>query len=142
MPGQMAKQIIIPKWHPRLAYWDHMEGSISVQVDCKPLADLLSGAAVLKDEEMRPLFIRIGRSLTTLFKAGWRSRKVTAHYIEWSPREYNTVADHIANVTMDRGGSWEFIRKDYLQNAVSQGSNLLLCTDGGSRETGEAAAAW
>ena len=53
----------------------------------------------------------------------------------WSPREYNCVADHAVNVTLDSQTSWS--RMEELQ--IHTGACLRLCVTGGVRENGDAA---
>eukprot|EP00973_Karenia_brevis_P023709 3267625-Karenia_brevis.AAC.1 len=133
--------VIIPLWHPRLQTWTCSHKCITFQVDCKALADLLCGQAVLDDDSLRPMFVRMARGFARLIDAGWATRSPAAGFVEWAPRKYNVVADHIANVTMDRGQDWQLIRPQSLRESVEAGCNILVCSDGGKRETA-ASAAW
>ena len=55
-------------------------------------------------------------------------------FVVWSPREFNTVADHACNATMDCGKSvWHRADSDRLKTALRTGSNLRVCVDGGRR---------
>ena len=52
----------------------------------------------------------------------------------WSLREFNTVADHACNATMDCGQSvWHRADKDKLKTTLRRGSSLRVCVDGGRR---------
>ena len=65
---------------------------------------------------------------------GWRPLSDSHELVLWSPREFNTVADHACNATMDSGQSvWFRGDRDTLKNVLRAGSNLRMCVDGGRR---------
>ena len=57
----------------------------------------------------------------------------------WSPREYNTVADHAANAAMDEHRDWEIFDEGHIASALQSNCNLRLCVDGGRRNEAEGA---
>ena len=65
------------------------------------------------------------------------SIRSTMEIIVWSPREYNTVADHAVNATMgatDEGeGNCSWVDDYALKAALEDNVNLRLCVDGGVR---------
>ena len=76
---------------------------------------------------------RIARALLRLQNMGWLSMNDWSDYVLWSPREFNTVADHVANVTMDLKRSWTEPCRNLLQEAQHNNSSWRLCIDGGRR---------
>ena len=68
-------------------------------------------------------------------------RPVEAHadLVIWTPREYNTVADHAANCAMDLETSWSRSDNTLLAQALLSGSSLRLSVDGGRRSATHAA---
>ena len=62
--------------------------------------------------------------------------------VEWRPREYNSVADHLCNVTMDSGLCIDQSFPDCLRRALDRGSNLQIYSDGGFRSPNQAATGW
>ena len=57
----------------------------------------------------------------------------TVSFIEWDGRDFNTPADHGANVALDTGVDWERSDSAAKDRAISAGSNLRLCVDGALR---------
>jgi hypothetical protein len=59
-------------------------------------------------------------------------------FVEWDRREFNSLADHAANVTLDMGADWQ---QDGSMKAIPKPRcNLRLCVDGARRGSSEAAA--
>ena len=50
------------------------------------------------------------------------------------------MADHAANVALDRRGDWEWLNQVALQEALADNANLRLCVDGARRGNGESSA--
>ena len=93
--------------HPLDLCWQSDQHRLWIQVDCQALADLLSGRAALDGVAHRPIFIRLSRRLLKLYSMGFRPVCDSQEFVLWSPREYNTVAGHACNATMDSGrSSW------------------------------------
>ena len=89
---------------------------------------------------LRPIFVRISWSILKLHHLGWRPMQDALDCVLWSPREFNTVADHAVNVTLDSHQSWACSDNARLQVAFGSDCFLRLCVDGGLRGNGEAAA--
>jgi hypothetical protein len=98
------------------------------------VADLLAGRSVLDAEEHRPLFVRVARMLASLHSCGFKPINDISDFVVWSPREFNTVADHSVNATMDTGkSSWGRGNTRALTEALQNRMNLRVCIDGGKR---------
>ena len=79
------------KWQPGgIRLW--------IQVDCKAVAELCAGRAVLSTPELRPLFVRVCRSLHFLSSMGCRPLNNDSDMVLWSPREFNTVGHGHENI--------------------------------------------
>ena len=112
--------------------WGSRLGRLWVQVDCKALAELLAGRAILTSDGHRPLMIRLAGILRDLHRR-WMPMQDTSDYIVWSPREYNSVADHAVNASMDSLASWSITEDASIDQALANNTNLRLCVDGGRR---------
>ena len=111
-------------------------------VDCKPLADILSGRAVLTDVALRPASVRHARFIAKLCQDGRRPRVDFAPYVEWRPGRFNPVADFLCKFVMDRQASAEDINTAEVLSAVAHRLNLHLCSDGGLRPGSCGATGW
>ena len=108
-----------------------------VVVDCQLLANVVTGRAQLQGDATRPLFVRMGRAVAGLYKRGVRPSSDHEPLIQWRPREFNSVADHLANMALDSAGP-------YISRAeadVGDRPNIQLHTDGGVR-AGQGAIGW
>ena len=111
-----------------------------IQVDCKAVAEILAGRASLQSCEHRPIFVRIARAMLKLHNSYWRPICDSLDLVLWAPREFNTVADHAVNATLDTGQSWARpVEEGELAQAFQTGSLVRLCVDGGLRRNGAAA---
>ena len=119
--------------------WQSDLGRLWIQVDCKALADLCAGRSFLSAPQYRPLFIRICRCLQFLHNFGQRPVHDRQDLIIWSPREFNTVADHAVNAALDSQSTWTRCDNDLLADALIDGRSLRLCLDGGRRSESQAA---
>ena len=70
----------------------------------------------------------------------WRPRLDITDFIEWDRHTYNTIADHCANIALDRACDLHVLNGAALQAARASKLNLRLCADGALRGTGQAAA--
>ncbi len=77
--------------------------------------------------------------LLRCFGLGFRPITDILDPVIWSPREYNGVADHAANASMDLSCSWERVDEAAMRQAFNSKSNLRLCVDGGLRSRSVAA---
>ena len=119
--------------------WQSDRGRLWVQVDCRSVAELCNGRAYLAKPELRPLFTRIGRALFSLYTYGLRPLGAKEDLVIWTPREYNTVADHAVNCALDLETSWSRSDNDLLAQAMLSGRSLRLSVDGGKRSATQAA---
>jgi len=78
---------------------------------------------------MRLAFLRISRHLLRLHQLGWTPLQDVGDFVHWSPRDYNCVADCLANFAMDSKSDFEILDRKALQT----NGNLRLCVDGGRR---------
>ena len=133
MPTAIEQVPALPP-HPLDLRWQSGRYRLWIQVDCQALAELLSGRAALDGVEHRPLFIRMARRLLKLYSMGCRPLSDSQDFVLWSPREFNVVADHACNASMDTGRlSWYSGDKPALKSALRAGSNLRVCVDGARR---------
>ena len=63
----------------------------------------------------------------------WRPLHDNMDLVIWTPREYNTVADHCCNVPLDAKRSWSKVQSELLAHALLSEQCLRLCVDGGRR---------
>ena len=115
--------------NPKARQWSAPTGRIWVQVDNQQLANALEGKSFLDAGPLRPVFIRIARGLLSFLRAGFRPRLETTFFVEWEPREFNAVADHAANVTLDEGKNWTVENTDAMQLVWRLPHNLRLNTE-------------
>ena len=107
------------------------------------MADILAGQALLTEQTLRSLFVRIGRSLAKIYADRRRPRQDTTQLIEWRPREYNKVADYLCNAAMDQKQSSEFADREKIEEAhVRRHQNFQLQSDGGLRQGRCGAIGW
>ena len=106
------------------------------------LADLLCGRSPLLDDQARPLFVRMARILAQLLGNGWLPHTHSADPVIWRPRECNVPSDHLCNLAMDTGISWNHIDKDLLHDCLTLGCNVQVHSDGGFRNRTCASTGW
>ena len=127
-----------PKANPRELRWSHGGKRLWIQADNQLVAHAYSGVATVAARHLQPICIRIGRKLESLLFGGWRPRLDEEAFIEWDPRELNSVADHAANAAFDFGADWDRIG---IENTILTTSRWWRVTmDGASRGDGTAAA--
>ena len=126
--------------NPRAQVWDSHTGRLWIQTDNKLLADAFNGKSCCDPLFLRPVCIRIRRSLCRLLEGGWRPRQNISPFIEWDGRKFNSLADHAANVTLDKGQNWFRIDRKVLAGAKDGSTNLCLSSDGALRGDGKASA--
>ena len=76
-----------------------------------------------------------------MLEKGWSPNLEIGDPVIWQRREFNQVADHLANYTMDIKSDWyrDFGPLEIHQNEVV---NYLCHSDGGTRADNCSAAAW
>jgi hypothetical protein len=119
--------------HPNDNDWDGCKGRLWIQVDCRAVAEILNGNAVLQADHTEAVFRRITKKFEELMEAQWFPRRDIDPYIVWAPREYNTVADHFANVAMDSMTMTLHWDETRMEKHLSTNGSFKLCVDGGLR---------
>ena len=111
------------------------------RVDCEPLMKICCGKISLLNDELRPIFHRMGNSIVQIFENDRAPYRNEADPIQWSRRVNNTVADRLCNYTMDIQKSWRetWTRPDGID---IEEANILAFSDGGSRKGACSASAW
>ena len=69
----------------------------------------------------------------TLARCGWAPLRDELAFVPRSPHEFNTVADHAVNASLDQGWSLEAGSGSDTQQAIRQHANLRICADAGMR---------
>ena len=110
-------------------------------VDNQTLSEVTNGHSVLKDVEMRPIFVRITRFIKDLHARGQSSPTPCTPMLDWRPRELNTEADSACNLVMDRNSSFQWFSKNF-EKHVRCSQNIYMHSDGGCRKTGISATGW
>ncbi len=137
LPATWANIPALPP-QPLADKWQAMQGRLWIQVDCKSVADLFCGRAILRSDDFTPLYKRLARLQLIVAGLGRRPRRDSLDCVVWSPREYNPTADHIANMSMDMRSPLAFVSPG-LMSHIHSGTSLRLCVDGGRRSCGEGA---
>ena len=126
--------------HPREEYWDPGSGRVWIQTDNQEISNVFAGRSKLKETDLRPVCIRVGRRLHSLYTADRKPRTDIVDFIEWDPREYNTFADHAANMALDICEEWERLEEEATNDIEGSNVNYRLCFDGALRRNGQASA--
>eukprot|EP00973_Karenia_brevis_P010711 1451227-Karenia_brevis.AAC.1 len=107
--------------------WESGRRRILFLVDCQALANLANGEVELTDDKYRSSMVRIARHTKTLFDhASWPHRDDVG-YVQWTPREYNKPADHLANVALEEKDSQSWIDDSVDWSRLNQ---ILVTSDG------------
>ena len=87
--------------------WETHGKRLWIQTDNRQIKEVFGGRSALDCPNMRPLCIRIARSLEKLLTLGWKPIEDISDFITWDGRDYNTYADHAAKVALDLDQNWE-----------------------------------
>ena len=68
-----------------------------------------------------------------IFADSWMPRLDVGEIVQWAPRKYNTVADHLVNVAMDCQSDWLWEDAGLAHIAKSDNARIKICVDGGLR---------
>ena len=60
----------------------------------------------------------------------------SSHFIEWDPREYNSLADHAANMALDLDQDWSRHEMEAITGLNPDSCNFRLSVDGAKRGDG------
>jgi len=75
----------------------------------------------------------MARQIAKAYRAGWKPFRDNANFCCWAPREYNVIADHLANVASDSGRNWKDPTVD-LEGFDAEEDGILAYSDGGFRD--------
>ena len=130
------------QFHEADLVWGMGSTRFAAVVDCQILENLMAGRAYLLDADTRPIFVRIGRSITALHSAGLCPRTNAADYIEWRPRAFNKVADHLCNMALDTTCSRQHVDTAAIAELWARRCHFQFFSDGGLRTGQRAALGW
>ena len=119
--------------------WSSTRGCFLFVVDSQSLVMAVIGQAYCPASSSHDKTRCIINGLGYLMKAGLTPPAQRHDPVVWRRREFNKVADGLADLTMDRRGGWS--RQYTLSKDHSQG-NCLAFSDGGKRSSCISAAAW
>ena len=126
--------------HPAEHSWDSGCKRLWLQVDCKGIADIMGGRAVLQAPHLELLFRRMCDSLLFLCASDWKPKQDVEDIVIWSPRQYNIVADHLVNAAMDNNCDWDWEDAEAIQQCLNGSSCPRVCVDSGYRRPSDMAA--
>ena len=119
--------------------WGSPQGHFLYATDNRALHQIVCGHRRIRDEAIVPLVTRVLGRIVEHMGAGWSPPGVIQDPVQWWKRDYNKVADGLADLTMDQRRTWT---KRFDTNMPMRGSNIIVQTDGGRRDGDCAAAAW
>ena len=114
-------------------------GRIQFIVDCQPLSNIICGKTPITNVEYSPICERIFNNIHSIIGMGGTFHN-RSYPIEWRPRNFNQLADKLANDSMD-------LKCDISWFSDTHGSwrekDVIIFSDGGFREKQAASsAAW
>ena len=119
--------------------WVMAKKSFLYVVDSKSLQEVVCGHSCLSTSKYELIISRILNRIADHLVSGWAPACYWRDPVRWMSREYNQVADGLANHTMDLRCTWE---KRYDCSWNINESNVIIQTVGGLRSNDMAAAAW
>ena len=122
--------------------WGTTPRRVLFVVDCQPLQRIVCGHAPCLDPSASQLVRRTCDNIVKLMSSGWSPPDLWADPVAWRRREYNVIADHLANYTMDVQKTWS-VDFDWPYPTKSlRECSLIVHSDGGARGRSCAASAW
>ena len=94
------------------------------------------------DQALSDVLARVANHLSCLLQSGWSPPFDWEDPVQWRPREKNTVADYLANYTMDVESAWSRTFDWPFPNYQLDECCLVLHFDGGTRRHRCSGAAW
>ena len=85
----------------------------------------------MRDNYLRPPFVRMARVLHQIWECGWWPRRDTDDFVQCVPRHFNSSADHLANVALD--GCESFSWQSDSARTLSETQRIVFTSDGGFR---------
>ena len=111
-------------------------------VDCLPVQGVACGHGPLLAPDLKSTFDRIAENFAAMLDASWTPPRPWMDPVMWKRRGLNTVADYLANFTMDSARSWSKSFTWPFPGMSISDCNLAAWSDGGSRRYRCAASAW
>ena len=68
--------------------------------------------------------------MKSMANGGFKPRRDISDFIEWDPRELNSVADFAANMALNLGRDWEKRDPIAIADAKASNAHFRLCSDG------------
>jgi hypothetical protein len=87
--------------NPREKSWASCSRRLWIQTDNQEIERAFSGQSYIKGSFLRPLCVRIARALLRIAEAHFLPRTDISSFVEWDPRELNTLADDAAIVALN-----------------------------------------
>ena len=79
-------------------------------------------------------------SVQKVLKQYWQPITQLSDLVLWDRREFNSYADHAANVALDLKSDWNILDSQVLEEARRSKANIRATADGARRGDGQAAA--
>jgi len=117
--------------------WSRAAMNFAYVTDSKALHGVVCGYATLSEGKCETVAARIMDRLVDHFACKWTPPQIWKDPVQWMSRDYNKVADGLADLTMDNRRSWD---KRFATALQLEEANLVIQTDGGLREDCGAAA--
>ena len=111
-------------------------------IDCQPVQMITCGHTPLKANELSKMFTKIIDRIDMVLGDDWLPPQAWDDPIIWRPRGRNTVADHLANYTMDSQKSWAECFEWPFPGRRLDECNVMIHSDGGTRRHASSASAW
>ena len=122
--------------------WGDARMQVLFVVDCQPLQRIVCGHAPCLNPGALHLIDRTCDNLAALVLSGWLPAERWRDPVTWRRRNYNVIADHLVNYTMDVRQTWSLEFDWPHPSRALHDCNLIAHTDGGARGRDCAASAW
>ena len=136
-----AAVLSVPTWTDDDFNWEKLGESFECRVDNAALAQWTSGTATFDTEAGQWRSTQVFEHLRALVRTqSWNFRYRVSSWVVWVPRERNRLADHLANLALDRKTSYTV---GGLSSVDSKSHNFVTLSDEAARgSSATAAAAW
>ena len=100
-------------------------------VDNKTVTNISNGVAQVTNEHYKAPFHRIRQRLYDLYRDSFGYKAGFLDPIDWSPREYNTAADHVANCVLAHSSDIDTLGDEVRQQICHSTVGIQIFCDGG-----------
>ena len=121
--------------------WEKGRRCFHLISDSQTVVQIVNGAWPVGDAEYLPLFERVSSRFFKLLQGGLSAPRLCDDPLQWRPRRYNTRADAICNLVLDRDEDFQYTAPN-VAALLDLRPNFLLYTDGGCRHVGVSAIGW